>query len=78
MKKIDEYGKKLCGFQAELFKESIIQQACSSKIFIRRFMNSELAERIDSKGFLFESSGIIDVLEELDKEYGSTDYGKIK
>ena len=47
MKKMDEYGKKLCSFQAELFKESVVQQACSSKIFIRRFMKSELAERID-------------------------------
>jgi hypothetical protein len=78
MKKIDEYGKKICGFQAELFKDSIVHQACSSKIFIRRFMNSELAERIDSNGFFFESSGIIDAFEDLDEEYGPTDYGKIK
>ena len=60
MKKIDGYGLKICAFQAELFKESLTVQNCSSKIFIRRFMYSDLAARMDANGFYYASYSITD------------------
>ena len=78
MKSMDEYGLKMCVFQAELFENSVLQQECSSKVFIRRFMYSDLAARIDAEGFFYESTGIIDAFDELDRQYGKTSYGNQK
>lgn len=78
MREMDTYGLKLCGYQAELFKESAIQLKCSSRVFVRRFMNSRLADRIDANGLYFDATGIPEAFEELDEQYGATEYGKVK
>lgn len=78
MKKIDNYGLKLCNFQAELFQKSLTETKCSSKIFIRRFMLSDLAKRMDKNGFLFDATDHSDALHELEAQYGPSDYGKFK
>ena len=78
MKEIDSYGLKVCAFQAELFEQSVFRLECSSKIFIRRFMHSDLASRLDSNGFIYEASGIEDAFDEIDSQYGSTTYGQKK
>ncbi len=49
MKKIDEEGLKLCALQAEVFAASITAMQCSTPIFIRRFMYSEVASRMDRR-----------------------------
>ena len=61
---MDNYGLKLCKFQAELFEKSSDEENCSSKIFIRRFMLSDLAKRMDKDGFLFDAIDIIDAFQE--------------
>lgn len=78
MRRMDTYGLKLCKFQAELFQKSIEETACSSGIFVRRFMLSELAKRMDKDGFLFETTDVADALDEIEIEFGASDYGKIK
>ncbi len=78
MKIIDENGLKLCKIQAELFADSLSRLECSSPIFIRRFMNSKVAQRMDSESFLFESCDIDAVFEELNDEFGISTYGKEK
>ena len=78
MRGMDEYGLKICSFQAELFQRSVTGLECSSKIFIRRFMLSDLAARMDSNGLLFEAAGIEDAFDELDRQYGTTVYGRQK
>lgn len=75
MKKMDSLGLKICSYQATLFEMSKDSTACSSKIFIRRFMNSELAKRMDSVGFLFDSLDISDAIKELEEQYGASSYG---
>lgn len=75
MKKIDSLGLKMCSYQANLFEASIRQTECSSAIFIRRFMNSALAKRMDNVGFLFDSVEITDAINEVETEYGSSSYG---
>lgn len=78
MRKIDETGLKLCKIQAEVFEHSASREECSSLIFIRRFMNSQVAQRMDTGGFLFESCEIDQVFEEINTQFGKSFYGKEK
>lgn len=75
MRKIDEEGLKLCGLQAEVFANSLTRMQCSSPIFVRRFMNSQVASRMDKKGFLLGTSDSVSILDEVDAQYGPTSYG---
>lgn len=75
MKKIDSLGLRMCAYQAALFQMSKESEECSSKIFIRRFMNSELAKRMDNVGFVFESLDVSDAIKEIEEQYGASSYG---
>ena len=68
MKKMDESGTKLCRAQAELFVSSISLTKCSSPIFLRRFMNSSAAKRMDAGSFLFEANTNESIIKEIEKE----------
>ena len=76
MRMFDETGLKLCRMQAELFAHSASKLTCSSPIFLRRFMYSKVAARMDQGGFLYESCTEDSILREIEEEYGPTDYGK--
>lgn len=78
MRDFDEYGLKICRYQGELFLMSKEMVECSSPIFLRRFMYSNVAQRMDREGFLFESISQKDVIDEINEEFGKSDYGKIK
>jgi len=78
MKNFDEPGLKLCRMQAELFVLSASKLECSSPIFLRRFMLSNVATRMDQDGFLYESCTEDDILQEIEEEFGATKYGKEK
>ena len=78
MRNVDSLGLKQCSFQAELFETSLSQCECSSRVFGRRFMNSDLAKRMDKDGFLFESLTITDAFQEIEMQYGESAYGKEK
>lgn len=78
MMKIDENGLRLCRFQGELFEKSVSKVEASTPIFLRRFMYSSVAERMDRKGFLFESASVNTVFGEIELEFGRTTYGKNK
>ena len=78
MKSIDEAGIKLCKYQAQLFEMSHDLAGCSSAVFIRRFMNSNAAKRIDNSSLLFEAISINELFDEINSQYGESSYGKIK
>lgn len=78
MRKIDEMGLKLCKMQADVFAASTAETKCSSLIFIRRFMNSQVAQRMDLGGFLFEACDVNQIFEEINTEFGVSSYGKEK
>lgn len=78
MRKIDEIGLKLCKIQADVFSSSIKETECSSPIFMRRFMNSLVAKRMDFGGFLFEACDTNHIFDEINAEFGKTSYGKEK
>ncbi len=78
MKKIDNYGLRLCKFQGELFQKSLDMTECSSRIFIRRFMQSDLAKRMDRDGFMFDAISVTDGLTEIEVEFGPSNYGQTR
>lgn len=78
MREIDHDGLMLCNMQGELFRKSAEQVSCSSPIFIRRFMNSNVAKRMDTASFLAESSSPESLFRELEEEYGKSTYGTVK
>ena len=77
MREFDESGLRLSKYQGELFEQSLIKTQCSSPIFLRRFMYSQTAARMDKEGFLFEAFSVSDAIEEIENEYGKSKYGKI-
>ena len=78
MKKIDKDGLLLCDLQAKAFEMSLTEQDCSSEIYIRRFMNSNVAREMDNLGMLQTNLQAKDILNRLDEEYGRSKYGSVK
>ena len=68
----------LCKLQAKIFELSVESTNYSSPIFIRRFMVSNFAKSFDNKSYLNQSNNLEDAFEELDDEYGISNYGKTK
>ena len=78
MKKIDRDGLLLCELQATAFENSIDKMDSSSEIFIRRFMKSNIAKRMDDKSVLDSNLQANDILQLVDEEYGVSHYGTVK
>lgn len=76
MRTFDYYGLKMCQYQGELFALSGEKVECSSPVFLRRFMYSDVAVRMDGEGFLLESTQPCDVIEEINDQYGDSSYGQ--
>ncbi len=53
MRQMEPDGLWLCRKQGEIFRESLNTQESSSAVFIRRFMYSDLAERMDEGLFQY-------------------------
>lgn len=75
MKDFDYNGHTLARIQGDLFENYSVCQKCSPYIFIRRFMNSKLAKRFDNTTILGEASSIYTFVDELNEEYGDTNFG---
>lgn len=78
MKDFDRTGLQLCSLQAETFEKSVSCVDTSSEIFIRRFMNSDLAKLIDNKAILMMNYRPDDLLEQIEEQYGKSSYGSVK
>lgn len=78
IKKINSDGLLLCELQVKAFENSIDKMESSSEIFIRRFMKSKIAKRLDNQSILDSNIQANDILTLVDEEYGATDYGSVK
>ncbi|MDD6482032.1 MAG: antitoxin [Lachnospiraceae bacterium] len=78
MRKIDRDGLLLCELQAKTFENSAESTEMSSEIFIRRFMNSNVASLMDSTDFLQTNIQEKDIMERIEEEYGHSKYGSVK
>ena len=78
MKKIDKDGLLLCDMQAKAFELSVTVLDTSSEVFIRRFMNSDVAKQLDNKAVLQSNIQAGDLLSRINEEYGKSNYGSVK
>lgn len=78
MRPISHDGLVLCHMQAEVFRSSAELLDCSSAVFVRRFMNSRIAQRMDAPIFLDGASSAEAILEEVEEEYGRSSYGSLR
>lgn len=76
MRKLVSQELELCRLQGALFEASPSLCTCSSPVFIRRFMNSELARCFDDASIFTESATLQSMADELEAQYGPSDYGK--
>ena len=78
MKKINKDGLLLCDLQAKTFECAVDLASVSSEIFIRRFMNSNAAKRMDNTSILQTNIHEKDILVLIEEQYGKSDYGSVK
>ena len=76
MKKRNYNTDILCRMQANLFANYDSFVNCSPSIFIRRFMNSDLAKRFDDYTVLLDISSNETFIQELNEQYGEIHFGK--
>jgi len=75
MRKFDHNGLLMAEYQGNLFEKSE-EMNCSSPIFIRRFLHSDLLKSLDN-----DSSVSLDVnegIQSIMEQFGDTSYGKEK
>lgn len=78
MNKISKDGLLLCKLQAEAFENSVNRMDTSSEIFVRRFMKSKIAKRLDNESILESNIQPNDILDLINEEYGISNYGSVK
>lgn len=78
MKRIDKDGLLLSDLQGQTFELSFSKSETSSEVFIRRFMNSCVARDMDNSAVLETAVQAKDVLDQVNTEYGPSDYGSVK
>ena len=78
MRKLTTQDFELCRMQGALFEASLELCACSSPVFVRRFMNSRLAVRFDDGAVRFEASTMSALADELEAQYGPSTYGRAR
>ena len=77
MKEFDHNGLLLAEYQGKLFEKST-ELNCSSGIFIRRFLHSDLLNKLDINHPLSVSLNVSEGIGSILEQFGDTDYGKEK
>lgn len=72
---LSEEALRLCAHQARLFELSHDNSSCGSAVFIRRFMYSDMARRMDECASVLEVAGDEELVRLVDMEYGGGGYG---
>ncbi|MBO4787773.1 MAG: hypothetical protein J5531_02610 [Lachnospiraceae bacterium] len=77
MRKLDHNGLLLAEYQGKLFEKST-ELDCSTGIFIRRFLHSDLLKRLDKNNTASLSLDVDEGIRAITEQFGRSDYGKIK
>lgn len=77
MRKFDHEGLLLAEYQAKLFERST-ELKCSSAVFIRRFLHSDLVKKIDANDVTLLTLDVNEGIRNIIDQFGETDYGKLK
>ena len=78
MKELNRDAKIMIEMQAKLFEESINKVDTSSEVFVRRFMNSNVAREFDNGAILDDTKSNKAIFEDIEEQYGESSYGSIK
>ena len=78
MRQINRDALLMFNMQAELFEKSVDKVNTSSEVFVRRFMNSNVAREFDSGAILDDTKSIPAIFSEIEEEYGESEYGSVK
>ncbi len=77
MKNFDHNGLLLAEYQGKLFEKST-ELDCSTGIFLRRFLHSDLLKKLDANQPSLVSLDVNDGINSILEQFGNTDYGKEK
>lgn len=77
MKEFDHNGLLLAEYQGKLFERSN-DLNCSTGIFLRRFLHSDLLKSLDTNNPSLLSLDVNEGITSIIEQFGDSDYGKIK
>ena len=77
MRKFDHDGLLLAEYQGKLFEKST-ELGCSTAVFLRRFLQSDLVKKIDMNDVTSLSLDVNEGIRSIQNQFGETDYGKTK
>ena len=77
MKKFDHSGLLLAEYQGKLFERST-SLGCSTGIFMRRFLHSDLVKLLDKNNTSSVSLDVNEGIRSITEQFGESNYGKIK
>ncbi len=77
MRDFDRDGLILSEYQGKLFEKSSLLN-CSSAVFLRRFIHSQLLKALDTNSPAILSLDVNEGMSSIIDEFGDTDYGKVK
>jgi len=77
MRKFDHNGLLLAEYQGKLFEAST-ELNCSTGVYIRRFIHSNLLKKLDSNNPASLSLDVKEGINSIMEQFGDTDYGKVK
>ncbi len=75
MRKFDHDGLLLSEYQGKLFEKST-ELNCSSPVFIRRFLHSDLLKKLDNENVQLLSLDVNEGINSILEQFGDTTYGK--
>lgn len=78
MRELDEFGRLLAEYQANIFLNSAEEFSCSSPVFIRRFMKSDFAYFLDKEKMYQVDELLGTAFDALKEQYGDKGYGHVK
>ena len=77
MREFDHDGLLLAEYQGKLFERST-ELGCSSAIFLRRFLHSDLVKKLDKNDVSSLTLDVTEGLQDIQNQFGESDYGKVK
>lgn len=77
MREFDHNGLLLAEYQGKLFEKST-ELNCSTGIFMRRFLHSDLLKKLDTNNLSTLSLDVTEGTNSILKQFGDSDYGNLK
>ena len=77
MRNFDHNGLLLAEYQGKLFEKSN-ELNCSTGVYIRRFLHSDLLKKLDTNNSSYLSLDVSEGINSILEQFGNSDYGKVK